>query len=283
MSETIIVGVTESPASQRALDWAAHRAAADGADLLLSCIVGGAVGAVGEDDILARAMDAAAVLLDAEITRISALIPGLSISTHVGSGNPTEELIEGSADAGLLVIGIEPGARGRAGHHGARIAAGAHCPVVVVPGAVDGEDRPVARRGVVVGVDGSDVAASALAFAAAEASRLNEPLIAVSAWMPVFVSGDFGMYPDMYTTNLQGITESLVADMVEKVREAHPDLVVETRIEEGDPATVINAAAETALMTVIGTHGRSGIARFLLGSVSEEVLLHLKAPTAVVR
>ncbi|MBA8816854.1 nucleotide-binding universal stress UspA family protein [Microbacterium halimionae] len=281
MSETIIVGVTEAAASQRALDWAAHRAAADGADLLLSCIVGGAVGAVGEDEVLARAMDAAAVLLDAEITRISALIPGLSISTHVGSGNPTEELIEGSADATLLVIGIEPGARGRAGHHGARIAAGAHCPVVVVPSATVGEQGT--RRGVVVGVDGSDVALTALQFAAAEATRLDEPLIAVSAWMPVFVSGDFGMYPDMYTTDLQGITEALVGDMVEKVRESHPDLVVETRIEEGDPATVINAAAESALMTVIGTHGRSGIARFLLGSVSEEVISHLKAPTAVVR
>ena len=60
------------------------------------------------------------------------------------------------------------------------LAAGAKCPVVVVP-----DFETAGRSGVVVGVDGSPVSEHALRFAAAEAHRVGEKLIAVSVWTPV--------------------------------------------------------------------------------------------------
>ena len=53
----------------------------------------------------------------------------------------------------------------------------------------------------------------------------------------------------------------------------------------GEPAESIvkQAKASKADLIVVGTHGRGAIARFLLGSISQEVLARLATVTAVVR
>jgi nucleotide-binding universal stress UspA family protein len=91
------------------------------------------------------------------------------------------------------------------------------------------------------------------------------------------------VYPDVYLSDLEEITRGVVDDVVERVTAAHPALHVEGRVGEGDPASVVVEAASTAVLVVVGSHGRAGFARFLLGSVSEEVVAHLPAVTAVVR
>ncbi|MDQ1130385.1 universal stress protein [Microbacterium sp. SORGH_AS_0888] len=276
MADTIIVGVTDAAASRRALDWAARRARDLGRRIVLFSVVGGAVGAVGEDDIVAQVVDATAARLQAVAAELAA--SGLDVAAEVANGDPVALLVAASSDAELLVIGGEPRGRGHRGQHGARIAAGAHCPVVVVP-----EPGDAPRRGVVVGVDGSETSSAAIAFAATEAERLGEPLTVLAAWLPVAVPGDFGVYPDVYLTDLEGITRAGAERVAAEVTERHPGLEVLTDVSEGDPAQVIGDSAESASLVVVGSHGRSGFARFLLGSVSEEVVAHLAAPTAVVR
>jgi nucleotide-binding universal stress UspA family protein len=56
-------------------------------------------------------------------------------------------------------------------------------------------------------------------------------------------------------------------------------------IWEGEPGEAIleAAAAENADMIVVGTHGRGGLGRLLLGSVSEHVIRHADLPVLVVR
>ena len=276
MSGTIIVGVTDAASSRSARDWAARRARETGRSLLLLAVVGGAVGAVGEDEVVARVVAAARARLERDAAELSA--SGVDVQIRVDSGNPVERLVEASAEAELLVIGGEPRGQGHRGQHGRRIAAGAHCPVVVVP-----EDDGVARAGIVVGVDGSDVSDAAIDFAAAEAARTGEPLTLVSAWMPVAVPGDFGMYPDLYLTDLESITRAGVDRVAERVRADHPQLEVGVVVSEGEPAVVIGEQARSARLTVVGSHGRGAFARFLLGSVSEEVVGHLVSATAIVR
>ncbi|MCX6501524.1 MAG: universal stress protein [Microbacterium sp.] len=276
MSDTIIVGLTDAAASHRAVQWAARRAHDLGQRLVLFSVVGGAVGAVGEDAVVQRVVAAATERVAVTVAELTA--SGLEVESRVTHGDPVALLVEASKDAALLVIGGEPRGRGRRGQHGARLAAGAHCPVVVVP-----EVGGVDRHGVIVGVDGSETSNAAIAFAAAEAERLRQPLRVVAAWMPVAVPGDFGVYPDVYLSDLQGITQENVDRVVEAVAADHPTLEVTAEVSEGDPAGVIGDHAAHATLVVVGSHGRSGFARFLLGSVSEEVLSHLVAVTAVVR
>jgi nucleotide-binding universal stress UspA family protein len=57
------------------------------------------------------------------------------------------------------------------------------------------------------------------------------------------------------------------------------DMAIEPRAAEGDPAREILAEAASADLIVMGTHGRSGFERFVLGSVAETVVR--KAPCSV--
>ena len=277
-SATIVVGATSKPGSRRAIEWAVARAVSTGARLELFSVIGGAVGAVGEQEVVQRAVDYEEAFLRNEAASLSAR--GIDVAVRVTNGNPTKELVEASADARLLVIGSDHtgGPDKHRGPHGTRIVAGAHCPVVVVP-----DIDTTGRTGVVVGVDGSEVSHAALAFAAAEAARFAEPLTVVSTWMPVVYTGDIAPYPDMYLTDLQGTTEAFAQSMADEVRKDHPNLEIVVHVDEGDPAAVITEVAASARLAVVGTHGRTGLARFLLGSVSTQVLDHLTTVTAAVR
>lgn len=63
------------------------------------------------------------------------------------------------------------------------------------------------------------------------------------------------------------------------------DVEVEPVILEGNPANeIINFAEKNDIeLIVIGTLGKTGITRFLLGSVAENVIRHSKKPVLVVR
>lgn len=279
MGEAIVVGITHAPVTRRAVDWAAQRAVERRQPLELLAIVGGAVGAVGEDDIVDAALTQAREAAEGEASRVATA--GLDVRTRVDRGNPVAKLLEASGDAALLVIGSDyqgPGSRAARGAHGLRIAAGAHCPVVVVP-----DFDVTGRTGVVVGIDGSPVSEKAVAFAAAEADRLGEPLVAVSVWTPLEVPRNMGVYPVEYLDNVAKLTEEAQALSLAGLRAQYPDLEIERRIERGYPSHIINELATTARLAVVGSHGRGALARFLLGSISQEVLARLATVTAVVR
>ena len=277
---SIVVGITDAPVSRRALEWAVQRAVDRHQSLELISVVGGAVGAVGEYEVVERAMDAKRRLVGAESSRIADR--GVATTVRVERGNPVRCLIDASKDAALLVIGSDyrgPDSGPERGAHGVRIAAGAHCPVVVVP------DLDLTERaGVIAGVDGSEVSEHAIGFAAAEADRLGEPLTLVTVWTPIVTPRNTrGHYPEEYLTNMQALSEEALSLSTAGLRQDYPDLEIVRHVEKGYPSAVINRLAASARLTVLGSHGRGAIARFLLGSISEEVLARLATATAIVR
>lgn len=279
MVETIVVGVTSAPVAQRAVDWALARARDRTCAVELVAVVGGAVGVVGEAEVLVEAMHEAQSLLDAHAERAEGT--GVEITTKVARGNPVSVLLDESQDAALLVIGSEDRGsdEGSArGFHGLRLASAARCPVVVVPDIDLGE-----RRGVVVGVDGSPVSEAAIRFAAAEADRQGEPLIAVSVWTPLEAPRSRGSYPLGYLENLEALTAETLAVSLAGLRADFPRLEVHQRVERGYPSAVLTALAGSARLVVVGSHGRGAVARFLLGSIGQEVLARLATVTVVVR
>jgi nucleotide-binding universal stress UspA family protein len=66
---------------------------------------------------------------------------------------------------------------------------------------------------------------------------------------------------------------------------ADPEVTVEHRLAEGNPARVIVEQAEASGcdLIVMGTHGRTGLGRLLLGSVAEHVLRKACCPVLTVK
>src|SRR5439155_22269948 len=64
-----------------------------------------------------------------------------------------------------------------------------------------------------------------------------------------------------------------------------PGVLAERRLEEGDEAAQILRVADEAHanLIVMGTHGRTGLSRLLMGSVAEQVLRKATCPVLTVK
>jgi nucleotide-binding universal stress UspA family protein len=70
-----------------------------------------------------------------------------------------------------------------------------------------------------------------------------------------------------------------------EVRPDDPSITVDYLLTEGDPAPeILRAAAQHRCdLIVMGTHGRSGIGRLVLGSVAEEVIRKATCPVISIK
>ena len=76
---------------------------------------------------------------------------------------------------------------------------------------------------------------------------------------------------------------ALVTHTAERLEAAH--IQASTLVREGDPKAIIleEASQWRADLIVLGSHGRRGINRFLLGSISDAVARHAPCSTLIVR
>jgi nucleotide-binding universal stress UspA family protein len=76
-----------------------------------------------------------------------------------------------------------------------------------------------------------------------------------------------------------------LAHLKEQSDRAGIDVSVETRFGQGEPVTSIVLAARDlgCDLIVLGSHGRTGFGRFMLGSVAESVIREAPCPTLVVK
>jgi len=89
---------------------------------------------------------------------------------------------------------------------------------------------------------------------------------------------------EMYAGDDQGHREELKKSLIETVP-ADPSIQFEHKLLVGDPATAIVQLAdeENADFIVIGTHGRTGLTRLLMGSVAESIVRRAKCPVLTIK
>ena len=261
----IVVGVDFSEDSRAALRWAV----AEGRMLrspVLALHAGHPVYEPLRDSPVAR--ERRAELLPALSAFVDDVDP--AAGREVTDGPAWEALVERSEDAELAVVGRHGlGAVGRTvlGSVSHDVVRHARCPVAVVPRAAAAD---VAR--VVVGTDGSDNAAAAMRWAAAEAVRRRVPLLLVHA-------SPMGGVEYLYD---EDATRAFVEDVVAKVRHDVGGAVeVTTSVSWKSPAMAILDAAGDDSLVVVGSRGRGAVARVLLGSTSA-VVIEESAGAAVV-
>ena len=102
----------------------------------------------------------------------------------------------------------------------------------------------------------------------------------------LFVVEDIPYAPEMVDDTVEGqireVGEATLADIQERAGAAGVE--VTEAIRDGAPHEAIleYAAEEDVDLVVMGTHGRSGLDRYLLGSVTERVLRSTHVPVLVV-
>ncbi|SFF97795.1 Nucleotide-binding universal stress protein, UspA family [Halopelagius inordinatus] len=138
-------------------------------------------------------------------------------------------------------------------------------------------------RTILLPTDGNPPARAALDRAIELAQTYDATLRVVS----VVNLGDAGILSpetvpvDGVRQSLRGRAEQIVGDAVERAREA--GVRAESEVVVGVPHVEILDAAEDADLVVMGTHGRSGLKRALIGSVTERVVRRCDAPVLTVR
>jgi len=274
MFTRIVVGWDGSPESEAALEWAVGRGVAT--PLALVHAIGGAVTSSEYLQATGELSSERIRLIDAA-ERLRAERPDLQLSTSTVHGAPGSVLADFLDEQTLVVVGAPASHRGSRWTVGSRLA-GRHGggTVAVIPS----DAATNARSGVVVGVDGSPAGMTAIEAGAAEAERLGEALELVHAWIvPRAWDSD---YVD-YITDVDEL-EEMHQDLLDEALEFAKSLGARAtgRLERGTATEVLERAGERASLLVVGSHGRGAVARFLLGSVSHDLLVSLPAPIMVV-
>ncbi|MCW2612474.1 MAG: hypothetical protein QOC93_3004 [Actinomycetota bacterium] len=138
-------------------------------------------------------------------------------------------------------------------------------------------DRPP-FTGVVVGIDGAPDGLYATEWAAREAARRGTPLTVV------FVREYYEalLPPEQYDA-LLGEAERFLTEATEAARAKAPGLDVVAVAVDGAAAEELTDRTAGAALLVVGSRGRGGFARLLLGSVADKVLRAAACPAVVVR
>lgn len=280
----LVVGVDGSAASNAAVAWAARDAAMRNVPLtlvhMLSTYVptfpqiplpGGV--AVWQEDNGRQVLEEAAKFARDSAGR------AVEIATELKSSPPIPTLVKLSEDAHMVVVGSRGrGAVGRVllGSVSSGVLRGAVCPVVIVPA-----DQPEIRDDapVLVGIDGSPASELATAIAFDEASRRGVDLRAVHAWSDVEVLDLEGL--DRPALEVE--SEQILAERLAGWQERYPDVAVQRLVVCDRPARELVNQSKSAQLVVLGSRGRGGIARMLLGSVSNAVVHSVHTPIIVAR
>ncbi|MGX1161224.1 nucleotide-binding universal stress UspA family protein [Arthrobacter sp. SLBN-100] len=275
-SKPIAVATNESAQSQAAVRWAAARAARAGVPLVILHVVDDRWVAepVSWTGIL---LEKGSELLDVAAKRVRGTVP-IDITTKVLEGSIAGELRRYSGKVSMLVVGSgAPHLGGSLTDRALQVAAAAKCPVAVI-----GDTGTEGGRGVVVGVDGSEEATQAVAFGAAEADREGQELTVLYAFSPPDRFTDSGLLTENLPQLMEDEERIVLAETISGLREDYPDLVVHQVLDtEKEPAAALVQAAAGAQMLVVGSRGRGGFKRLLLGSTAHAVLTRLPCPTVI--
>lgn len=135
-------------------------------------------------------------------------------------------------------------------------------------------------KNVLVATDFSKAAAAALPFAAQIAKSFGAKLFAVHAKTPENYALPTAEVWPAANAQVEEYTVELRRDMYNRFPSVESDVL----IGEGGVWAVVEGVADEkkADLIVVGTSGRRGIGKFILGSVAEEILRRAKCPVLTV-
>jgi nucleotide-binding universal stress UspA family protein len=138
----------------------------------------------------------------------------------------------------------------------------------------------MARNVILFPTDFSTASDAALPHAEALAKQTSASLLILHVEEPPLAYGAGELYYGLPEPSSERILK-----MLEQITPTDPTISFKHRLTIGDPAgEIVRIASEEGVqMIVLGTHGRSGISRMLMGSVAETVVRRAPCPVLVYR
>jgi len=247
--------------------------------MLQNPMVAGAANLQGYDEFRQALIEAGRQAVERCRTLLPAETP--SIRTLCEVQHPAAFILDSAAavEADLIVMGTHDHSRLTevfAGSVSHRILLHATVPTLIVKG----KARPVTR--VLMAVEGRE-----------DAIRLHTWLTSHPFKIPVAVTilsvvPSLAMVEPNLMVGFQGWSEEhkrhaeqVVNDTAQAL--ASPHFTVSTDVRMGDPVTTVCEAGNSHDLIVVGSHGRKGLDRFLLGSVSHGIVHRAGCSVLVVR
>ena len=220
---------------------------------------------------------------------------GIDVKCTVEKGRSADMIIEkGAADKAMLIAMATHGRSGLdrflLGSVAEKVLRGSANPLLLVRASEEAKaERAAGFRTIIVPLDGSEVAERILPAVADMAKLLATEVILFRSYQVPYMAyaGDEAVYAVNYEEMIAGVRDKS-KDYIEKkageVRSLGVEKVSGLAREglAGDEIITLGNQTPDALIAMC-SHGRSGVKRWVLGSIAETVVRHSNGPVLVVR
>lgn len=236
------------------------------------------------------------------LQRVAESFAGIAdVNCRVELGNPAAIIVDlAAAQSGTLIAMATHGYSGvqrwLLGSVAEKVLHAATNPLLLVRPATGESSGEASLNTVLVPLDGSGLAEKVLPTVAEMATRLKLEVVLVRVVIRVYFGAPDAVLP-MFGANIPNQNElwaqasseatEYLAGKVEQLRAEglpHVSSVLIDGSAEGAAAEIVDLARKTKdNLVAMTTHGRSGIERWVMGSVAERVARHCSAPVLVIR
>ena len=217
---------------------------------------------------------------------------GLKVDVEVKVGDPAQEIVANAKRGRTDVIamatrGRSAIGRGLLGSVTDKVTHSSAVPMLIVRATEGGSTEPISR--LIVGLDGSRVAEAALDPARELAVSLGVPMLLLRATAAAARMAAYGGAPYFATADPYGDTDAKAGEYLDSVAARQIELgmnveTIETKVRPGAAYREIQSAAaeQSGSLIVLATRGRSGLTRWVLGSVTDRIIRSSVGPVLVI-
>ena len=220
---------------------------------------------------------------------------GLNVETVLKEGDPVEAIAEEADKDEQTLIAMSTHGRSGVGRWlmgsvtDRVVREGKHATLIVRAQAGDVTSSSPRLSRVLLPVDGSPLSEAALPHAAAMAQALGCGVTAIRA-VPIQTLGEaFADYVPtdqsaVFAAEVQAEAESYLARIVPEIGAAGVDSVDGKVVTSNPGNAILDEVGDSGeRLVVMATHGRTGVGRWLMGSVTDRVIRHSPGPVLVIR
>jgi nucleotide-binding universal stress UspA family protein len=240
------------------------------------------------DTLVAETMSRSAIYLETTARSFQ----GAQVKSSVAKGKPEDEVIErAAADKNTLIVMATHGRSGLQrwllGSVADKVLHGATNHLLLIRASDQGKtDGEAPLKTVIVPLDGSPLAERALPVVVDLAKKMDLQVVLVRAYAlpPTISAEDYGYYSAELLDHLESEARDYLQGKINEIKQKGIATVTSV-VNTGYGAEEIITLARNTPDNLIAmcTHGRSGIQRTVLGSVTDRVVRHSGDPVLIVQ